>query len=237
LEVVLRDDVILTSSRAFPTPDTNHACLLRASRRTADALIEEVTDYFHSRDLAAAVYVSPACTPADLIERLSSHGFVEHGQEEAWMGVEPRDFRIPPTSSGISVRQIQQDEARTFAEVFLKAFGQPTSYAPHMAQLLEPSVGLPGTHHYLAFQDGEPIGTASLLCFEDKGILGGTGVIPKHRQSEAGTNLAAEVKKDAKREGLHLLILQTAAGTWLEERLQLGGFQRLFTRSCYVLKR
>lgn len=235
LEVVLRDDLILTSSRAFPTADTNHACLLRASPQTGDALIEEVTDYFQSKDLPVAVYVSPACAPGDLPERLSEYGFVKQGEEEAWMAAMPHAFRASPTSPDVTVRQITQDEVLVFAEVFLKAFGQPTSFAPRMARLLEPSVGLPGTNHYLAFHDGEPIGTASLLCFEDKGIFGGTGVIPRYRQSGAGTNLAAKVKKEAKREGIRLLVLQTTADTWLEEQLRIHGFERLFTRSCYIL--
>jgi len=39
LEVVLRDDVVLSRSTALPTLDTNHACLVRtAARRTASLM-------------------------------------------------------------------------------------------------------------------------------------------------------------------------------------------------------
>ena len=75
LDVIIRDDIIMTSSKVFPTPDTTHACLLQATPDTVDNLIVQVIDYFQSQGLPTAIYVSPACTPADLPRYLISRGF------------------------------------------------------------------------------------------------------------------------------------------------------------------
>ncbi|MGD2147415.1 MAG: hypothetical protein PVH41_12035, partial [Anaerolineae bacterium] len=88
LEVVLRDDVVLSRSTAFPTLDANHACLVRTAARRADSLIAEVADFFRETGADAAIYVSPACTPTDLCDRLLRRGFSRQEEDEAWMVLE-----------------------------------------------------------------------------------------------------------------------------------------------------
>jgi len=236
LDVTLRDDVIITSSEVLPSSDVNHACLLRATPQTVDNLIAEVVNYFSLRDLPAAIFISPACTPADLPGRLLRQGFVKQEAEEAWMVLDHLlSFEIPSPIPEIVVRQISQDEALTFAEVFMAAFDVPVDFAPYMAQLLEPSIKLPGVHHYVALFDGQPVGTCSLLRYENFGILGSAGVVPAHRGRGGATNLAIEAITEAQKQGVDILMLQTTAGTWLDRLLCLSGFKKVFTRICYTL--
>jgi ribosomal protein S18 acetylase RimI-like enzyme len=236
LEVTLRDDVILTSSTSFPTHDSNHACLLRTTAQAADDLIAEVAGFFQAKGLPIAIYVSPACEPTDLPERLLDTGFKKQPEEEAWMILENlSDFDIPSPYPGIRVKLITKSEAIVFSRVFMAAFDMPSDFAPVMAQLLEPTVVLPRVRHYLGFDKEQPIGTCSLLCHESFGVLGSAGVIPEHRSSGAATNLAAHAATEAREMGIDTLMLQTAADTWLERFLRISGFRRAFTRSCYIL--
>ncbi len=236
LEVTLRDDVILTSSTSFPTRDSNHACLLRTTARAADDLIAEVAGFFQAKGLPIAIYVSPACKPADLPERLLDTGFKKQPEEEAWMILENlSDFDMPSPYPGIRVKLITKSETTTFAEVFMAAFNMPGDFAPMMAQLLEPTTGLPSVRHYLAFDDNQPIGTCSLLCHESFGVLGSAGVIPEHQGSGAATTLATRAATEALELGIDTLMLQTTADTRLERFLRISGFRRAFTRSCYIL--
>lgn len=236
LDVVLREDVILTSSKAFPAPDTNHACLLRAAPETVDGVIAELTDYFQSRGLPVAVYVSPACTPRDLPVALLNKGFHRLEEEEAWLTLRDLpNFRIPSLLPGVAVNPVTKNEVVLFAQVFTTAFGLPPDFAPAMAELLEPSVGLPNVSHYLASRGGQTIGTCSLLRYETFGVLGSTGVIQAQRRSGAATNLVIQALRDAREQGLETIILQTAAGTPLERFLRVSGFTTTFTRTCYVL--
>ncbi len=236
LDVIVRDDVILTSSEIFPAPDTTHACLLQATPSTVDSLIGKVTDYFQSRSLTTTIYLSPACAPADLPRYLLSQGFAKQEMDEAWLVLyNLPNFHIPAAMPRVSVRPICKEEASIFASTFMRAFGMPVDFAPYMAQLLQPCVDLPGVYHYLAHVGEEPIGTCSLLCYKHFGILGSVGVVPEHRKSGAATNLAVRAATDALNQGIESLILQTTAGTWLERLLRISGFKRVFVRTCYTL--
>ena len=232
----LRDDVILTSSQSFPAPDTTHACRLQATQQSVEALLDEVIAHFQSKNLPPTLYLSPACTPADLPARLERRGFKPQPTEEAWLVLEKvAEVAIPATMPGFEVRIVTTDDVLTFAEVFLAAFEMPPEFAPYLAELLAPSVGVAGVHHYLAWSDDKPVGTSSLICYQDYGIWGSVGVLPAFRLSGAATNLAIAAGKQAKASGINTAILQTAANTMLERLLCMAGFRRLFTRTCYTL--
>lgn len=228
--------MIITSSTSFPTHDSNHACLLRATADRAGDLIAEVSGYFQEKALPVAFYISPACTPSDLPERLVDRGFCRQPEQEAWMVLQDLpDFDLPSPYPGITVKPISKGETITFSQVFLAAFGLPTDLAPILAQIMEPSVELPDVHHYLACKGDLPVGTCSLLRWEAFGILGSTGVIPDQQRAGTATTLAVRALTDARDHGVETVMLQTYADTWLERMLRASGFKRAFARSCYVL--
>jgi GNAT superfamily N-acetyltransferase len=237
LEVIIRDDVVITSSETFPAPDTTHACLVRATPETVEGLITEVTGYFQAKGLPTTIYVSPACTPDDLSQHLLSRKFIKQEAKEAWLVLyDLLHSGLPVPMRGASVRPITKEEVSTFANTFMSAFEMPVDFAPYMAQLLQPCVGLPGVYHYLAIADGQPIGTCSLLCHNQFGILGSVGVLPEHRKRGAATNLAVQAAVQAREQGVDTLMLQTTAGTGLERLLRISGFKNVFVRTCYTLQ-
>lgn len=237
LELTMSEQVILSRSTLLPMPDLNHACLLRTDEQGVDGLIEQIIEHYAGHGLQPTVFVSPACTPADLAQRLLARGFVRQEGAEAWMVVDDIwQVELPATSPRVQVREIEADEALTVAQIFMTAFELPLDFAPLMAELLTPSVGLPGVHHYLAFLDGEPVGTCSLVCYREFGVLGSAGVIPSRRGGSVATNLAVRAVLDARQAGVRTLMLQTAAGTMLERFLRIYGFRTAFTRVGYTLE-
>jgi GNAT superfamily N-acetyltransferase len=165
-----------------------------------------------------------------------SRGFVQQEPSEAWLVLEDlQNFAMPATTSNVAVKLVTRDQVTTFAALFMAAFGMPVDFAPYMAQLLEPCIGLPGVYHYLACVDGQPIGTCSILCYENFGILGSAGVLPDHRRGGAATALAVQAATQALGQGVDTLVLQTAAGAPLERLLRISGFKPAFIRTCYTL--
>lgn len=236
LDITLRDDVIMTVSELFPTPDTNHACLVRSDAGTVDRLLDEITDRFHDSGLPATVFLSPACLPPGLEVRLQERGFVRQSAQEAWMVLDRlQHVDLPQVSPRVTVREIGASEAMIVARVFMRSFGIPAELAPYMAQLLAPSVGLATVHHYLALLGDQPAGTCSLLCYERYGVLGSAGVLPAVRGGPVATSLTVRAVSDARAHGIEALMLQTEAGTRLERLLRISGFVRVFTRDCYTL--
>jgi hypothetical protein len=234
-ELILRDDVILSSSELLPVPDTTHACLLKAAPERADDLITEVVDYFSGKGLLPAIYLSPACTPLDLPERLARRGFVAQESEEAWVILDDLDlFKFYARHPQFSVEPIEPDDALVFAEVFLVAMDQPVEFAPMLAELLHPSVGLPTISHYLGWFDGQVIGTISLIKHDTYGIVGSTSVLPDFRRSKAAVELFFAVFSEAQQQGLTRLFAQTELGSTAERLLLANHFRRAFTRRPYV---
>ncbi len=235
LDVILRDDVVITTSDVFPSPDANHACLLRATAQTVDHLITTVINHFKAKHLDTTIFVSPACTPSDLPDRLLARQFTRKEAEEAWLAFDLANSQLPAPLPNVMVRPVARDEVLTIAEIFLATFEMPTDLAPFLARLLEPSLEVPTVHHYIALIEEQPVGTCSLLRYENFGILGSAGVLPTHRGSGAATNLVIRAAADARKRGVDTLITQTTADTRLERLLRLSGFKRAFTRTCYTL--
>ena len=236
VELILRDDVIITSSQVFPTPDVNHACLLRTTRETAPALVAEVVEHFTSRELPPTVFISPACTPDDLPELLVAQGFVRQKEREAWMVLEKAaDLVKSSVPARVEVHHIDQSEALIFASVFLKAFGMPEAYAAPMAEVLTPSIGLPGMFHYVARFDGQPLGVCTLLCHEDLAIVGSAGVVANRRGLKVLSGLTTTIFAEAYAWGCKRALLQTTADAPFERFLRIAGFKTYFTRTGYTM--
>lgn len=236
LDIRLSEEVIITSNVFFPYLDVTHACLLRATPETVEPLIDRVIDYFQARTLSTTIFVSPACTPPDLPERLSRRGFVKNEAEEAWL-IWPNlgQTVVPPLEPTIKVKAISRADVPLFIETMMLAFEMPAEFAPFLVQLTEPSVGLPGIYHYLALVDDQPVGTCSLICYEGYGIIGGAGVIPAYRGSRAARGMTICVGREAQTQQIETLLLQTASAAPLERFLRIAGFKKIFTRTSYTL--
>lgn len=236
LELLIRDDVILTSSQMFPAPDTTHACALHAGPDTINALLDEVTGYFQAKELPVNMYVSPACTPADLGERLRARGFVQHEHDESWVVLDNLDVIVYHSQrTDIEMQPVGVDDALTFAETFLTAFEMPVEFAPPLAEILKPSIGLPTTFHFLAREAGQPIGTISLIIHEQYGIVGSTGILPEFRKTRVVVEMFRAIHTTALQHSVKILFAQTRFDSTAERLLLANSFRRSFVRQGYTL--
>ena len=236
LELVIRDDVILTSSETFPAPDTTHACLFRAAPDTLETLLDEVIAYFLDRDLPVTVYVSPACTPNDIGDRLLQRGFYPHESDESWVILDRLEDIVFHSQRGdIRLHRVGPEDALVFAETFLKGFELPLEAAPVMADMLRPSVDLPTSSHYLAQFEDHDVGTISLVKHQEYGIIGSTGILPEYRRSKVVVELFRAVYGEAQQQGIKHLFAQTEINSTAERLLLANSFRRVFVRQGYTL--
>ncbi len=236
MELIIRPDVLLVSNPALPLPDVNHACLLRGTPEAAPALIDEIVTYFRSKEVTPTIYLSPACTPANLSDLLIERGFSRQKEQEAWLvlnGVE--SARLGKPSPQVEVRTITKDEVGVFVNVFLRAFDMPLDYAPFMVEAMRPSIQTPGVSHYMAFWDGEPAGVCTMLTHQNLAVFGSTGILPTRRGRKVFETLFYELCTGLAPSHLNLGLLQTTAGAIFQRFLHIIGFETMFTRMCYVL--
>lgn len=237
VEVVLRDDIVILSSHSFPSADINRAYLFRTTSEHTDALIDEVVDFFKTRDLPASIMLSPACTPDDLPQRLVSRSFVPQETDEAWMVLESlQKVRIPKIDKSVTVKRVENKaDVVTFAEIMTGAYDMPSDWAPFLAQMLEPTITVPGFAHYIAFVKGVPAATLTLMRHGQHATIGSGGVLPEYRGTRTIYNMAVEVIAEAKRDGVEIVVGQTSLGPKFERYLRIGGFKLAFRRTEYKL--
>ena len=236
LEVIIRPDIIFTSSETYPSPDANHACLVQTDPQHVDALIDEVISYFRARQMPPVVLVSPACQPENLAERLAARGFQKQEPNETWMVFDGlQKFKMPTFLPDAQVRKIDRTDAPLFAEVMVASYGMPEEWKSVLADMIAPSIGAPGITHFLAFKNEKPIATLSLIRYENYVTVGSAGVLPEYRGSRTIYNMAVETLTEAKRQGVETLLLQTSLGATFERFLRIYGFKFAFQRVTYML--
>lgn len=238
VEVVLRDDIVILSSHSFPSADINRAYLFRTTPERTDALIDEVVDFFKIRELPASIMVSPACAPDDLPVRLEARGFLRQETDEAWMVLEGlQKIKAPKIDRSVTVKRVEdQTDVVSFAEVMTGAYDMPADWAPFLAQMLEPTIAVPGFAHYLAFVKGVPAATLTLMRHGQFATIGSGGVLPEYRGTRTIYNMAVEVLSEAKRDGVETVVGQTSLGPKFERYLRIGGFKLAFRRTEYKLE-
>ncbi len=236
MELIMRPDVLLISNPGLPLPDVNHACLLRTTPEAAPALVDEIITYFHAKEVTPTVYLSPACTPANLDALLVERGFSPQKEQEAWLVMDgAKSVRLAKPSPHVEVRTITKEEVDIFVDVFLRAFDMPLEYAPAMAAAMRPSVQAPGVRHYVAFLDGEPSGVCTALTHQNLAVFGSTGILPVRRGRKVFETLLYDLYTELAPTHLDTGLLQTTAGAIFQRFLHIIGFETVFTRTCYVL--
>lgn len=237
VEVLLRDDIVILSSHSFPSADINRAYLFRTTPECTDVLIEEVIDFFKTRGLPASIMVSPACMPDDLPQRLETRGFLRQETDEAWMILEGlQKVKAPKIDKSVTIKRVENKaDVETFAAVMTGAYDMPSEWAPSLAQMLEPTITVPGFAHYLAFVKGVPAATLTLMRYRQYATIGSGGVLPEYRGTRTIYNMAVEVLLEAKRDGVETVVGQTSLGPKFERYLRIGGFKLAFRRTEYKL--
>ncbi len=238
VDVILRDDIVILSSHSFPSADINRAYLFRTTPERTDTLIDEVVEFFKSRDLPASIMVSPACTPEDLPQRLEARGFLRQETDEAWLVLEKLQKAIvPKIDRSVTVRRVEnREDVATFAQVMTGAYDMPSEWAPSLAQILEPTIKIPGFAHYVAFIKNVPAGTLTLMRHGQYATIGSGGILPEFRGTRTIFNMAVEVLSEAKRDGVGTVVGQTSLGPKFERYLRIGGFKLAFRRTEYKLE-
>lgn len=237
VEVVLRDDIVILSSHSFPSADINRAYLFRTTPERMDELINEVVDFFKAKNLPASIMVSPACQPDNLPQQLEKYGFVRQEADEAWMVLDGLQKAIvPKIDKSVTVRRVEnKSDVEKFAEIMTGAYDMPADWSPFLAQMLEPTITVPGFAHYIAYVKDVPAATLTLMRQGHFVTIGSGGVLPEYRGTRTIYNMGVEVLAEAKRDGVQTVVGQTSLGPKFERYLRIGGFKLAFRRAEYKL--
>jgi len=237
MHTILRDDLVLIYSKDYPSLDINRAFLLRQTPEKIDHLIDEVIAYFKEKDLPTTIMVSPACTPADLSQRLLKRGFVKQEPDECWLVLEHlQTARVPKTDPKIVVKPVKKEDVGLFAETMTAAYEMTPDWVPMLTKALEPSIDAPNINNYLAFIGQKPVATMTTMRHKEYVVAGSVGILPQYRGTSLAFNLGVVVLSQMRNEGADTILAQTTVGPMFERFLRICGFKQAFKRQGYILE-
>jgi hypothetical protein len=237
IHAIVRDDLILIYSKDYPSLDTNRAFLLRETPEKIEGLIDEVIAYFKEWGLPTTIMVSPACTPADLPQRLLKRGFVRQEPDECWLAMENlQTAKAPKTDPRIVVKPVKKEDVGLFAGTMVAAYEMAPEWTPMLEKMLEPTIGLPNITNYLAFIDQKPAATMTTMRYKEFVVAGSVGVLPECRGTSLAFSLGVVVLSQMRAEGADTVLAQTTLGPMFERFLRICGFKQAFKRQGYILE-
>ena len=223
----------LGGARAFSHEHVKNSLLHRVVRvnvsdSRVDPLIDSALSYFKERKFECAFTLSPLDRPVNLGERLQRRGFTFALQAVAMLC----DRAAQPFAHGnVKIEEPNPGRYGIWANTMCRSFDFPDDVGALGRRVLD----IPEIRLYLAYQDGEPAGTALLYSEHGMGCVDFVGTLPQHRRKGVASSLTARAVADSQAMGNRWTVLEVAADSAAERVYEKIGFRPMHNRPRYVL--
>jgi Acetyltransferase (GNAT) family len=168
----------------------------------------------------------------DLAAHLTSRG-LKHTSTLAKMIRRSDGLQHPETT--LDIREIGPDETPVFADTVQAGYGMPSFLNPMFLAM----PGLEGWHCYVAFDNGEPVGTGAMHIVGDVAWLGFGSVLADRRRSGFHRSMMLHRMCDAADLGCRWLVTETNRPEGDEpapsyHNMERNGFQLAYCRANWV---
>lgn len=204
-------------------PFFNRIMDVQFEENEVDQRIRDTHEFFRRQQAAATWLVTPSSSPENIAQHLRSHGCL---LQERWLGMAATADQIEwsePGSPNVTMTRVESNQdLRSWSSIVTSVYRLPGAAGEMLFRFF--SRGESETHdrwrHYLAFQDGHPVATASLfLGVEEAGVYL-VGTLPEHQRNGLARMLTLHAIAEAIEDGFDLLVLQaTPQGHRLYRRL------------------
>ncbi|HEU4520476.1 MAG TPA: GNAT family N-acetyltransferase [Thermoanaerobaculia bacterium] len=197
------------------------------TRLQSTASIDEAMQPYRERQRSFRWWISPSTQPAGLVDELRSRGF-KHVYDSDGMAARLDSVRLDaPFPPGLDIRPVATTAAlQEWAEILLTVFARPPQETALWVQAYS-HLGFDGPWtHYLGFNDGKAVATASVLV---KGALAGVyhvATVPDVRGRGYGAAMTLQTMRRAAEAGATDIALQAS-------EMGAGVYRSLgFTKCC-----
>ncbi len=206
------DIVDFPGVRAHATPDVSHPFgnmvgVSTLTEANADAVIEQVKDFFGKRGHVVGWWLNPSSTPIDLVARLEAAGFSRIVEQA---GLVLTDLaREMPRHPEVTVRRATDRDRTDVVRLYEQGYPIPEALASVYCDVLSL---VDCGHHYLAYLDGVEGPVAVSSMFSPRGssvmVMQGAATLEPHRGHGTYTALMAARLADARAMGKDAAVLQ-----------------------------
>ena len=204
----------LRLTSGVPHPMSNFVFRSRFSSQEVDTRIEEMIDFFKSKNLPVTWLVGPCCKPKDIGQHLVSHGL-------AWevdVGGMTIDLRLMnedlPVPEGITIKRVANESDM---EQYLIPFGKGFEFPDIVVdgwRKMDSSHGF-GKRlqraNYVGLMNGVPVSCTTLFKAFDLAGIYCVATVPEMRRKGVATALIVDALREARDEGYESGLLQAKA--------------------------
>ena len=181
----------------------------------ADAVIQEVLDFFAGQGKAFGWLVGPRSTPADLVERLGWAGLQRISESAGMAHFDPSIFL--PTNPAVHVWEASAEDFETAGWLMAEGMGVAQEQTRAVTEALFFGEGPVGRRIYLATVEGaeHPVGFASMVYVPDQPIvhLASAATLAGYRGQGIYTALVARRLADAHQDGAEVATIHANRAT------------------------
>jgi ribosomal protein S18 acetylase RimI-like enzyme len=240
-------DAVTLFSAAEKEPFFNRVTAIRwpEDPRAFDARLAQTMEIFAALDRRPYVWVIPGLsTPADLVARLVSNGFVDQGGGYDMILIrDPAAIRQAPLPAGAVLEKWNNPSdadrpavAAALALVIGESFGIPGDRRPNLIAEISLTLEQPRFHACILRVNGEPVATGERYTFDGASYISSIGTRPAWRGRGFGGHITLALARDSLADGVDLVYLGVYADNLKAIRLyDRLGFGLLGPRSADML--
>ncbi|MGD0158681.1 MAG: GNAT family N-acetyltransferase [Candidatus Bathyarchaeia archaeon] len=211
----------------------NHVTHFNITEDRSEIFLKTIINHFSSRKLPFACFRVSPLTPPSFTSLLEHHGF-EKELEQSIMTFEGKPSNNSPQQN-VTIKEIKEDSIDVFDRLMITNFEMPPEWKEIMDKLLVDFMRK-GNRNYVAYADGQPVGTVSLFSKSRTGCILNVSTLKEYRNRGIGTELTNHALSDSFKEGNNLHTLQTHKGGDAEKLYRKIGFEVDHTVSFLVKK-
>jgi GNAT superfamily N-acetyltransferase len=154
--------------------------------------------------------------------------------EDEWLGTHPSMTGVAGQLEAgpvIAVREVDAREREFWAQAVVKGFQENDEPGDEMVRLVATTVGMEGTHCFVATVDGEAAGGGAVGLFEGVATLSGTAVRVPFRGRGLQALLIGARLRLARAQGCELASSATGPGTRSQRNLERAGFRVIYPKA------
>ncbi len=169
------------------SPDADHSsanAVFRSilSPEELEKQIDEVKLLYQKIGVKFRWYVTPLTKPGNTAKVLEEKGFKLYSICEAMIMETDKMLAAGSSATSISVREVKKPELETYVNTVAKAWGAPDKQKEVISKFIGNAMDKERRFHaFVAFLDGEPVGTSLLISISSGGYLAAGAVVPEHR--------------------------------------------------------
>ena len=195
-----------------PSTIFNHAYRAILKADTANATIDMIKEICVTRKVPFKWTLGSKKKPADLGERLMANGF-EKAPDPIWMAARLKylDDTLE-LASGVSISPVE-DEAtfEAWLAILAEVFEFPETLSMAFEQVLRMlGIGNKTLRHYIAYLNGEPVGTSTLLLAGGVAGIYNVATLPDARRRGIGTALTVTPLLESRSKEIQVGVLQSS---------------------------